>query len=372
MKIAVNTRWLLPGKLEGIGWYTHSLLKRIVQDHPEVDFHFLFDRRPGEQYQYGQNVQFHKVYPPARHPILWKIWNHITVPIRLRKIKPDLYFSPDGFAAMGWNGRQILTVHDLNFEHHPEWIPNPTVRFLQKHMALYARRADKLVCVSRTTLEDVHRTWDIPIERMDIVYNAPQDDFTPQPGLRPDLPFDKADPYFVTVGAVNPRKNLALAVRAYGLYRLTGGKGHLVMIGTRMHRDNELNRALEETPFSDGVHFVGRLEGDVLNRALSNARALLFPSLFEGFGIPIVEGMAAGTPVLCSNVSCMPEIAGEGAQLLPPHDAQVWADAMRKLENKEVREQWIERGLKRAKDFSWDQSAEILWDNILKAANLGT
>ncbi|GGH66688.1 glycosyltransferase family 4 protein [Phaeocystidibacter marisrubri] len=368
MKIAVNTRWLLKDRLEGMGWFTHSLLKRIVESHPEHEFHFIFDRKADESFRYGENVKFHRVSPPARHPLLWKIWNHTTVPMRLRRIKPDVYFSPDGMAALNWKGPQLLAVHDLNFEHHPEWMPTKVATFYQKYMVQYARMADRIVCVSEHTLEDAARTWGLSKSKLDVVYNAPQAKFHPMTEAKPDLPFDHLN-YFVCVGALNPRKNLALAARAFTKYKLQGGRGELVFVGSTMFEDEELNRVLDESPYTNYMHFIGRKHGDELNAILSRSTALLFPSFFEGFGIPIVEAMAAGTPVICSNVSCMPEIAGDAAIQLSPYEVEDWVAAMNQLEEEAERKKWVELGLKRADDFSWDQSAERLWDNILKTAN---
>lgn len=367
MRIAVNTRWLLKDGLEGMGWYTHSLLKRLVESHPEVEFHFLFDRKPDPQFIYGPNVKAHRVFPAARHPILWSFWNHIAVPRKLRRLKPDLYFSPDGMAAKGYSGKQLLTIHDLNFEHHPEWMPSGVAEWYQKHMAEYARIADRIVCVSQTTLEDVHRTWGISSSKMDVVYNAPQSNFSPtnQPHH-----LDKIEGgYFLCLGAINPRKNLASAVRAFSKYRLQGGNSELVFVGTTLHNDPELERVLEESPYADKIHFVGRRQGEELNSILSHSSALLFPSLFEGFGIPLIEAMSAGTPVISSNVSCMPEIVGEGGILLPPLETDLWADEMIRIEQPEVRKEWVLKGLERATFFSWDKSANVLWENIEKTVH---
>lgn len=369
MKVAVNTRWLLKDRLEGMGWFTYSLMKRLVDNHPDVQFHFIFDRKPDESFRFGENVVFHTVAPQARHPLLWKVWNHFTVPRKLKRIKPDVYFSPDGMAALGWKGNQLLAIHDLNFEHHPEWIPHNVAKFYQKYMMMYAQKAQRLVCVSEYTLNDCVKTWGIPKSKMDIVYNAPQGHFTYQPEAQPDLPFEGFN-YFVCVGSLNPRKNLALAARAFTKYKLKGGKAELVFVGTTMLADEELNRVLEESPYASHIHFVGRKEGDELNKILSRAKALLFPSLFEGFGIPIIEAMSAGTPVISSHASCMPEIAGDAAILLSPSNVEAWVNAMRSIEENEVRESWIEKGLNRAKDFSWDTSAEKLWNNIEKTANV--
>ncbi len=366
MKIAVNTRWLLKDKLEGTGWFTHSLMKRIVKDHPDVEFHFIFDRKPDPSFKYGDNVKLHRVLPPARHPRLWSIWNHFSVPRRLRRIKPDLYFSPDGMGTKGWKGKQLLAVHDLNFEHHPEWFPKSVAEWFQKHMVEYARAADRIVCVSKTTIADVNRTWGIHTSKLDVVYNAPQSNFHPMPDAQVDLPCEK---YFLCVGAINPRKNLATAVRGFTKYRLAGGESDLVIVGKHMHADEELERVLEESPYTDHIHFVGRRHGDELNGIMSRSSALLFPSLFEGFGIPIVEAMAAGTPVISSNASCMPEIAGNAALLLTPKDPDQWAVEMMKIEDPEVREEWVNKGIKRAKFFNWDNSAERLWANILQTLN---
>ena len=127
MKIAVNTRLLLKDKLEGIGWFTHESLRRIVQQHPEHQFYFLFDRPYDEQFVYASNVTPVVAHPPARHPYLWYLFFECGIPARLRSIRPDLFLSTDGWMPLHLrNTKSVNVIHDLNFAHHRRNIPATT------------------------------------------------------------------------------------------------------------------------------------------------------------------------------------------------------------------------------------------------------
>ena len=120
MRIAVNTRLLLKDKLEGIGWFTFETLSRITKNHPEHDFYFLFDRPYSREFISGKNIHPMVIPPKTRHPILWYVWFEFCIPKILKKIKADLFLSPDGFLSLTSNIPSISVIHDINFEHHPE------------------------------------------------------------------------------------------------------------------------------------------------------------------------------------------------------------------------------------------------------------
>ena len=144
MKIAVNARFLLKGKLEGIGWFTHEVLKRVVQNHPEHEFIFIFDRPYHEDFIYGKNVTPIVVPPPARHPILWYIWFEWSVKLVLKKHKPDLFISTDGFLSLSTKVPQLLVIHDLAFEHFPEHLPFKFRYYLRKFTPKFASNVNLL------------------------------------------------------------------------------------------------------------------------------------------------------------------------------------------------------------------------------------
>ncbi|MCT4622265.1 MAG: glycosyltransferase family 4 protein, partial [Schleiferiaceae bacterium] len=315
MRIAVNTRWLLLNKLEGIGTFTHELMQRITQNHPEVQFDFYFDRPFDSHYIYGENVKGYRLLPPARHPYLWYVWYEMSIKRKLAKTKPDLFFSPDGFIPTSTKTKTLNTLHDLNFEHYPEWIPNFAIGYYKKYFPLCAKKANHLVTVSEFSKRDIVSTYKIEPDKIDVVYNAAE----PQSAIE-DLTVNqfKKDrlneaPYFIFIGALNPRKNLQ---RIFPAFDRLDSDYKLLVVGEKMHWDLEIAAAFDKMKRKDQVIFSGRLEKQTLNLLLAGADGLIFPSLFEGFGIPIIEAFNAGTAVITSDITSMPEIAEDAALLV--------------------------------------------------------
>ena len=366
MRIAVNTRWLLHNKLEGMGNYTHHLLKRLVQNHPEVQFDFYFDRTPHQSFIYGPNVTAHNLIPPARHPYLWYVWNEISVKRKLHKQKPDLYFSPDGFIPTSGKTKTLNTIHDLNFEHHPEWVPTRVRNYYLKYFPLCANKATHLTTVSEFSKQDLIETYNIDPSKIDVIGNAAEDfEISDHNKLQETLVGDQ--PYFIFIGALNPRKNLQNIFPAFD--QLENGY-KLLVVGDKMHWSTEIEQAYNGIKNKEQVVFSGRLERTELQFLLSKAEALVFPSLFEGFGIPILEAFKAKTPVITAQNSSMPEVAGDAAILVDANDSTSILNAMQKISSSsELQNELIAKGLDQAQKFSWDESANKLWEVMLKTMN---
>ena len=143
MRIAVNTRLLLPNKLEGIGWFTHETFSRIVKAHPEHHFLFLFDRAFDPEFIYADNVEGVVLYPPTRHPLLYRLWFDRLLPGRLRRLKADAFITPDGYLALHSNVPTLAVMHDLNFEHYPEDLPRAYSAFYRSYFPRFARHATR-------------------------------------------------------------------------------------------------------------------------------------------------------------------------------------------------------------------------------------
>ena len=148
MKIAVNTRLLLKNKLEGIGWFTYESLKRIVLSHPEHDFYFIFDRKYDDEFVFAKNVTPIVVGPPARHPLLHFIWYEISIPRVLKRINPDVFISPDAFLSLSSKYPDLIVIHDLNFEHFPEYMPWLWRSYYRYFTPRYAKKAKRIATVS--------------------------------------------------------------------------------------------------------------------------------------------------------------------------------------------------------------------------------
>ncbi len=372
MKIVVNTRLLLPGRLDGIGWFSYQSLKRITQQHPEVHFVFLFDRPYDGQFVFAENVTPMVLWPPARHPFLFYYWMQFSVKPFLNKFKPDLFLSPDGFLALGATCKQLPVIHDINFKHYPKdlpfWVRNYYNRFFPK----FAKTATRIATVSEFSKKDIAENYGIAKENIDVVYNgineffAPVDEITKK-GVRDK--YAKGCPYFLFVGSLSPRKNVARLIKAFHAFKKESGSNmKLVLAGAIFWGENELVKLMKELDIENEIIFTGRVPDGSMRDIVGSAFAMTYVPYFEGFGIPLVEAMQCGVPIISANVSSLPEVAGEAALYCDPFNVEEIKNSMIKMHrDKELREILIQKGLEQKNKFSWDRTADLLWKSIQNA-----
>jgi glycosyltransferase involved in cell wall biosynthesis len=361
MRIAVNTRLLISGKLDGIGWFSHEVLRRLARDCPEHEFLFIFDRAFDNEFLYEENVWAKVLFPQARHPLLYRMYFEYSVPKALKQWRADLFFSPDGFLSTRTTIPQIPVIHDINFEHRPEDLPKSYANYYRDYFPRFAKKAKRILTVSEYSANDIAETYKIDRGLIHVAHNGYNESYRP---LAPedisksrDL-YAKGKPYFIFVGNFSFRKNVHGIVSAYDKYRSSGGEHKLLLVGNPLWRYAEMDEALSQSPFAEDIVFKGHLSIDELTKAMGGATALLFPSYFEGFGIPIIESFAAGIPVICSNLTALPEVAGEAALYCSPDDHDQMAAHMRSIEmESSLRENLIEAGKNQLQKFSWDQTA---------------
>lgn len=374
MKIAVNTRLLLKDKLEGIGWFTFESLKRMTQQHKEHEFIFIFDRPYSDDFIFGSNITPVVIGPQARHPILYQIWFNYSIPKILEKHKVDLFLSPDGYIPYKTKVKTLAVFHDLNFEHYPKDIPYFNRKYYLKNFPIFAKRATRLATVSEYSKKDICELYKVSEEKIDVVYNGANEKFTPLPSNIKKLVVEKhtgGKPYFIFIGALNPRKNLVNLLKAFDLFKKNDRLStQLLIVGEKMFKTNEIFETYEHMEYKADVVFSGRLNSLELHKALASAIALTYVSYFEGFGIPIVEAFYTETPVITSNVTSMPEVAGDAALLVDPFSPEDISLALKKMsENPDLRAQLIEKGNKRKLNFHWQNTADNLWKSINKTVN---
>ncbi len=371
MKIVVNTRLLLQGKLEGIGWFTYHTFKRIVHSHPDVTFYFVFDRPYGQEFVFGGNVKPIVLFPQARHPFLFYLFFEFALTRFLNKTKPDLYVSPDGFLSQRYKGLQLPVFHDLNFMHHPDYLPSLTAWYYNRFFPKYVKKAKRIVTVSEYSKRDITQTFGYPENHIDVVYNGVHEAFRPvQGGIATNVrrQFAEGAPYFVYIGALHKRKNIDNMLRAFDRFKETDSGGHkLLIVGASMFGSSELRKVYQSMHHQKDVLFVGRQYNEDLRKIVAASKALLLVSHFEGFGIPIIEAMQCDVPVITSNCTSMPEVAGDAALLVDPSLVEQIAGAMTSMANdRKLREKLIENGRKQREKFSWDKTADLMWSSIEK------
>lgn len=372
MKIAVNTRLLLKNRLDGIGWFTYETLRRITLAHPEVEFHFFFDREYDPSFVFSGNVKSHVVHPQARHPLLFRWWFDFSVPLLLRRIKPDLFVSTDAMLSLGTHTPQLLVIHDLNFEHYPNDIPSRFSKYLRKRTPLFAKKANRICTVSEFSKSDIAKCYGIAPDLIDVVYNGVNENFVPlsdEQKLLSRKEFSNSKPYFVFVSSLHPRKNLHRLLLAFDDFKQrTGADCNLVVVGKKFWLNNEMEKVYNQMAFKEQVIFTGWLPPEELHRVVGGAIASVYISYFEGFGIPLIEAFSCGVPVITSNVTSMPEVAKEAALLVDPFSVSEISDALEKMfMDENLRIEYINRGFMRVKDFSWDRTSGLLWRSMVKA-----
>lgn len=374
MKIAVNTRLLLKNKLEGIGWFTYESLKRIVLSHPEHEFFFIFDRKFDDSFIFAANVKPIVIGPQARHPFLHYLWFEHSIPHVLKKLNPDIFLSPDAYGSLNTKIKTLLVIHDLNFEHFPEHMPWLVRKYYRYYTPLFAKKADRIATVSEFSKNDIVKQYGVLPTKIDVVYNGANTNFKPvadKVKAETRQKYSSGNNFFVFIGALNPRKNLVNLFRAYDIFRNENEtEVKLVVVGEKMWWTGDLKEAYERMDHRDDVVFTGRLEPEELYKVVGSALAVAYVSVFEGFGIPIVEAWYAETAVITSDVTAMPEIAGNAALIIDPFKVVSIANAMKSITfDDALRQRLIEKGRERRNKFSWDRTAENLWDSIEKTMN---
>ena len=369
MRIAINTRFLLKNKMEGFGWFTYETVKRIVQNHPEHEFIFLFDRDFDDQFIFSDNITPVVIGPPARHPILFKIWFDRSVTKALKKHRADIFLSPDGYLSLKTDVPQIAVIHDLNFEHYPQDLPKGASNYLRKYFPKFAIKASRIVTVSQYSKQDIAATYKIDPSKIVVAHNGASDQFRPidkeQQSICRKI-YAKGNPFFLFVGALHPRKNIDRLLEAFDLFKKeTNSETQLVIVGEELWRSKKMKSDFESLQYKEDIQFTGHLSLEELTVITGSARALTFVSYFEGFGIPLVEAMQAGCPIIASDKTSLPEVAGDAALYVDPFSVESIKDGMNKMDSDpDLREGLIDLGLKRSENFSWDRSAEIIWETI--------
>lgn len=369
MIIAVNTRFLLAGYLEGYGYFIHECFKRITHDHPEHQFIFIFDRPFDPRFVYEKNVTSVVIGPPARHPVLWKWWYDVKIPQVLKKYKADIFVSADGFCSLTTSVPQCLVIHDLAFLHHPAFIKKSHLIFYKRYTPRFLKKAGSIATVSAFTKADIHQRYKIDNEKISVVYNAAKPSFKP---LTEDLKFNvklkytEGKEFFLYSGAIHPRKNLLNLLKGFSLFKKRlKSNFKLVIAGRLAWKYESFLKNLETYKYRHDVVLTGYLPEEELVSLTASAYALVYPSLFEGFGVPVLEAMQSGVPVITTARSAMEEIAGDAAlyaDVTTPFD--IGEKMMNLYKDENQRDMLIQKGLQKAEEYSWQKTSTLLWQSI--------
>ena len=343
----------------GIGTYIRNLLRQLARLDQQSEFVVLCQPNHCETIAaFGAN--FRGVPESAAN---YSVAEQIKIPLALRRERVDLFHAPHYVLPPLVRCRSVVTIHDCIHLMFPEYLPNKfALAYARTSITLAARRATRVLTVSESSKRDILRFVDTEPDKIDVIYNAYDERFGVEPReeevVRVRERYQLQGEFVLYAGNVKPHKNLKRLIEAFHLVRQRGlDHLKLVLIGDDVSKYADLRRAVHQHQLHKHVRFLGYLPEETLAVMYRLAGVFVFPSLYEGFGLPPLEAMASGTPVVTSNVSSLPEVVGDAALLVDPYDPAAIAGGMeRALTDPALRLSLREKGLARATEFSWEHS----------------
>jgi len=378
MKIAIDCRSIIDtktGGMAGIGHYTYFLVRHLLKLDEEGDYTLFFDagaKRSAIADVLGssRNAKVVTLRSGRSGMALPYIHSHRSITKKVGKVRPDIFHGPTGSLPMGHRGKSIITVHDLAIYLHPEWFPGGQLFSRRYVVPSSIRRAERIIAVSHSTKHDLMKLFKTPSEKVVVVHE----------GARHHIPFSEfekkkrgvlsahriSDPYFLYLGTIEPRKNVEGLVSAFErlVKQFPGlvGDTKLILAGAKGWKSDPAFKAMEKAKLRLGkecIRHIGYVDAEDKLTLMANSLAFVFPTRYEGFGLPVLEAMSLGVPVIATETSSIPEITGrDGAMLVSPSDPSELVLAMKHLlEDPDKRALLGQRGLERSMEFSWDRAA---------------
>jgi glycosyltransferase involved in cell wall biosynthesis len=363
----------------GIGRFVRSLVGSIVERDTTDAFLLLHAApNPGRAALYpgGSNVHHRELRITERWMNI--LWHRLQVPLPADWLTGpvDVFHSPDFVLPPVRAARSILTVHDLAFLLYPECADARLRAYLERTVPRSVQRADYVVADSENTRNDVICLLGVPPERVTVVPGGVDPSFKPvtdeatKSAFKQRIGLDDETPYILFVGVIEPRKNLVGLIEAFDILKGRSLPHKLVVVGRRGWLSDSTMARADRSPYRNDIIFPGFIPDGDLNTLYSAAESFAFPSHYEGFGLPVLEAMACGTPVVASRASSLPEVVGDAGMQVDPDDSERLASALELLAlNPEMRADFSVRGLARAATFTWDAAADVMLDVYRKVAS---
>ncbi|RMF04547.1 MAG: glycosyltransferase family 1 protein, partial [Chloroflexi bacterium] len=347
----------------GISWYITNLLKNLKQESPaEFEYTTFLNDRAFEAHKFGLQAQFSAL--PTRRPVVRIFWEQFVQPLALRRANINLLHALAFVAPVAAPCPFVVTVYDLSFIRYPEAFRPFNRWYLSRFTARTVRRAKAVITISESTRQDVIRFLGAPPERVHTIYCGVDSGFRPLPAAdvaRFKLAQHLPEQFVLYLGTLEPRKNIDGLIQAYARWKQRDpGAPPLVIAGGKGWYTRHIFELVEHLNLTDSIRFPGYVPQETLALWYNSATLFVYPSHFEGFGLPVLEAMACGTPVITSTAASLPEVAGTDgtARLVDPQNTEALADALAEVAgNPELRANMSALGVARARRFSWQKTA---------------
>jgi len=353
----------------GIGTYIRNILRQLARLDRETEYLLICQPRDRElALSLGDNFRVEVDTSPP-----YSFREQLSIPWTLLRTRARVLHEPHYVLPPLARCKSVVTIHDCIHLRFPQYLPNrAALTYARAQMGSAARRSHRILTVSEASKRDILHYFPVHPEKITVIYNAIDERFAVPPPeedvQRVAERYQLRDKFVLYVGNVKPHKNLERLIDAFHLLRQSPGLDDvkLVLIGDEISRYAALRRAVHRYNLHKFVRFLGFLPDEMLAIVYRLAGVFVFPSLYEGFGLPPLEAMASGTPVVTSNVSSLPEVTGDAALLVDPTSAEAIADAMRRvLTDATLASDLSARGLRRAREFSWEHAATRIRDIYL-------
>lgn len=343
----------------GIGTYIRNLIRELARIDTTTEYVLLCKPQDRDELAVAPNFR-----PVIETALPYSVAEQIRIPMALRRERIDLFHAPHYVLPLLINCRSVVTIHDTIHLMFPQYLPGRMAyTYARASLWIATHRSNRVLTVSETSKSDILRRFRIPADKVTVVYNAIDDRLSREPSEeefeRVRARYQLRDPFALYVGNIKPHKNLERLIDAFDRLRRQPGFEalKLIIIGDEISKYQGLRRAVHEHKLHKHVRFLGFVPVQTLSVLYRLAGVFVFPSLYEGFGLPPLEAMASGTPVVTSNVSSLPEVVGDAAVLVDPYDPDSIADGMRTvLTDEALRACLRERGLARVREYSWERS----------------
>ncbi len=359
MRIGILTDWVDASKT-GVGVVTYNLIKALTLIDNENEYYLIYNqKRDIDIYRLNRGILIPRVKPFGSF-----VWRNAVLPVTLQRKQLDLVHDPGGIGPLMFHMpfKKVITFHDLGALYCPESFR--TGFALLHRLLLYpaaARNADKIITGSEFSKRDLIKHLKVPEGKIEVIHHGLDKRYKPlsqEEITEVKRKYNLDFPFILYVGIIGTKKNILNLIEAYHRVRDSLKRYRLVIVGRRARTHAEIFRKVEMLGLQNDVLFTGYVPDDDLPGIYNAADLFAFPSLYEGFGIPVLEAMACGTPVVASNASSLPEVTGDAAIMVDPYDVHGLAGAMHELvTNKSLREKMVQRGLERAKLFTWEKAA---------------